>query len=220
MTLSQTLSGEIEAYASRMREANPLFNRAKRGELTPEAALAYVSNLHLLVQHTPKNLRLAHRRALELGRTGLARYFAQKAGEEKGHDVWAERDMANLNSMFGLNPADRPTKAIPALLDYLRDLIEKEPVDFLAYILFTEYLTVLMGPEWLALLEARCGIPASTMTVVGNHVELDKDHVAGGLSEIDDIVDGERHFDSLLRALWTSMRYFDAFCAEISQRVH
>ena len=41
----------------------------------------------------------------------------------------------------------------------------------MAYILFAEYFTVLLGPEWLAAIESGSGVPRSAVSVVAPHVE-------------------------------------------------
>src|SRR5678816_2126557 len=100
MSISEILKHDIEAYALQLRDSNQLFRRAESGELTPSAIATYLTNMRFLVQHTDVNLRLARRRAEQLGRPRLARFFEQKAKEEDGHYRWAERDMATLNGMF------------------------------------------------------------------------------------------------------------------------
>src|SRR5262249_23738884 len=155
------------------------------------------------------------RRAEELGRTELAQYFEQKRQEEVGHDRWADNDIVMLRGMFGVGPTVTPATSITELLGYLRDLITDEPANYLAYILFVEYLTVLVGPEWLKLVEERCGIPMSAMTVVGNHIDLDKTHVVDGLREMDQLVGHASSVEPLRDALHASMKYFDGFCSEM-----
>ena len=128
--------------------------------------------------------------------------------------------MAALSAMFGVSSPIEPARSIVDLLDYLRAMIAEEPTQYLTYILFVEYVTVLMGPDWLRLLDERCGIPISAMTVVGKHVELDKDHTAEALEEIDRLVEDPGNIERLRRALRTSMEYFDGFCFEISGSVN
>jgi hypothetical protein len=216
MAISEALKRDIEAYATHLRGSNELFKQARCGEVTPSAIATYIANLRLLVQHTDTNLRLAEKRAEELGKTSLARFFAEKRREEVGHDRWADNDMATLSGMFGVTHAAEPSRSITGLLYYLRAMIAEEPMHYLAYILFSEYVTVLLGPEWLRLLEDRCGIPTSAMTVVGNHVELDKSHVDEGLREIDRLVGDGDPLEPMRVALRTFMRYFEGFCSEIS----
>jgi hypothetical protein len=220
MTVSETLKADIEAYVARSRTDNQLLTRARRGELTPNAVAKYLDGLRYLLQHTDVNLRLACARAAQLGRTELAQFFEHKAEEERGHEQWADSDMAGLTARFGVTSPKAPARSIASLLDYLRTIIVEEPTQYLAYILFVEYVTVLIGPEWLRLLDERCGIPVSLMSVIDKHVELDKEHTAEGLKEIDRLVDNPQSVEPLRRALRCSMEYFDGFCSEVSASVH
>jgi len=76
---------------------------------------------------------------------------------------------------------------VPALYE-LTDLIERyirlNPNLYLPYILLAEYFIVLVGPRWLSALETKCRLPSRFISIVGNHVELDKSHVDEDLREI------------------------------------
>jgi pyrroloquinoline quinone (PQQ) biosynthesis protein C len=214
--ISVTLKNEIDNFASRLRASNRLLAQARRGEVTPEAVGSYLANLMFLIREALEILAMAQERAHQNGHQELAAFYRKKMKEEKGHDKWAQNDIAKLKMLFGTDvPAKRST-AILGMLDYLRRATDEDPVQYLAYLLFTEYVTVLMGPEWLQLLEERCGVPTSAMTVISNHVELDKDHVEACLKEIDELVTDEAHHAGLSRTLGESMRFFDEFCGEIS----
>jgi pyrroloquinoline quinone (PQQ) biosynthesis protein C len=82
--------------------------------------------------------------------------------------------------------------------------------------LFAEYLTVLLGPPWLALLEERCGIPQSSMTVIANHAEEDRHHVEEALDEIDALVADPRKLRRMREVLLDSCGHFDRFCEEVT----
>ena len=103
-----------------------------------------------------------------------------------------------------------------ALLAFLESTIDEDPALYLAYILFAEYLVVLLGPEWLTLLEERCGIPRSSMTVIGNHVELDKEHVEEALAHIDDLVSDPRKLSRMREVLLQTIEHFERFCDEVT----
>jgi pyrroloquinoline quinone (PQQ) biosynthesis protein C len=220
MTVSETLRLDIEEYVTTFRSSNQLLIRARSGDLKPEVVVRYIDGLRYLLRHTDVNMKLARLRSEELGRRRLADYFEHKAKEEAGHDLWADKDLATLSAMFGVASPAAPARSIAALVEYLRSMIAEEPVQYLAYILFVEYVTVLLGPEWLQALDEHCGIPVSAMSVVGKHVELDRDHAAEGLREIDLLVPDDENVDLLRGALRRSMEYFDVFCSEISGTLH
>jgi hypothetical protein len=100
------------------------------------------------------------------------------------------------------------------MIEYHRSIICDDPKLYLAYILFAEYLIVLGAGEWLALLETRCGIPASSLSAVGNHVELDKDHVTQEMAVLNELVHPE-DTRALGEVIDRSADLWDTFSAEL-----
>jgi hypothetical protein len=215
--IATALRAEIDDYARRMRRSNPLFLKAEDGSFSRDHLMAYLRSIHGLVWHTPVFLLRARDRARELGQDALAEHYEAKRLEEHGHDEWAENDIASVSSAARarLSPEVAPT--MDELLEYLRSTIDRDPTLYLAYILFAEYLTVLLGDEWLALLDANCGIPRSSMSVVGNHVDLDKEHVEHALDQIDDLVDDPHKLAQMRAVLGETFDRFDLFCAEVTR---
>jgi hypothetical protein len=213
--IADALRTDIETYSARAR-SNPIYQRALAGTLGRDEVAVYLGNILHLLRHTPLYLARAHRRAVERGDGALAMFFEEKLREEVGHDEWAVTDLTHLQAGGdGLTPGP-VMPALSALLDYLARTIDEDPTLYLAYILFAEYFTVLEAPEWLALLEERCGIPKAFMSAVGNHAELDKDHVAEGLDAIDALVTDPRYLAPMRRALHESITRFDRFLAEVA----
>lgn len=210
--IGDALRVEIERYAARMPHHNPLYYRAADGTLRAEHLARYLKNVHGLVLHTPVHLERAEARAAALGDGALAAHFRHKRGEEAGHDAWAERDLDRVSQTIKARAPLALHPTMTALLRFLEDTIDGDPARYLAYILFSEYLIVLLGPAWLELLEARCGIPKSSMTVIGNHAELDREHVAEAFEVIDRLVGDPRKLGPMRAVLRESIARFDAFC--------
>ena len=164
----------------------------------------------------PIHLRLARDHARLRRQERLAAYFEHKLGEEEGHDAWAARDIARISERSDARGAAAPVPTMRELIVFLQETIEKEPMRYLAYILFAEYFTVVMGPEWVRALEQHCGIPTGAMTVITNHAELDKAHVAEGVAEIDALV-GESDRPALMATLSESMTHFERFLDELAR---
>jgi pyrroloquinoline quinone (PQQ) biosynthesis protein C len=164
---------------------NRLLALARQGKVTAEIVVAYLSGVLFMVRQTPVHLALAARRARETGREDLAGFFARKIAEEQGHDRWALDDFEELGRLFGTAAAQHPDASMIALAELLAGAIQRAPASYLAYILFTEHLTVLLGPVWLTALEERCGIPRRALSVVAKHAELDREHVQEALRELD-----------------------------------
>jgi hypothetical protein len=162
-------------------------------------------------------LARARDRAAASGDSALAGHYAHKLSEETGHDAWAEHDIQRVSAQ-AMAAVDRET--VPAMRDlvaFIPKIIDEDPALYLSYILFVEHLVVVLGPEWLLLLEQHCGIPRSSMTVIGNHAELDREHVEEALDSIDDLVGDPTKLLRMREVLWESMAHFDRFCAEITQ---
>jgi hypothetical protein len=214
--IADALREDIEEYSCQAKE-NPAYRMARSGSLGRENVARYVSNILHLLRNTPPCLERAHRRAIERGDVQLAAFFEEKLAEEVGHDRWAEQDLHSFRSSFGIEADAEMTPSLRSLLAYLEKTIDEDPTLYLAYILFAEYFTVLEGPEWLALLEERCGIPKGFMTAISNHVELDKEHVAEGLDMIDALVTDPSYLDPMRSALRQSIQHFDRFLTEVAE---
>lgn len=211
--IGNALRIDIEKYAADLSRRNVLFATTQAGTLSRDMLRRYLASIHFMLTLTPIHLAKAARRARELGAEPLARHFEQKLIEEVGHDAWAEQDLRSLEVERSARTAD-VTNAVRELAAYLEQTIEQNPAWYLAYIAFAEYLTVIKGPELLDLLETRCGIPKASMTAIDNHVELDRDHAEEGFAVVDDLVTDPRMLPAMREAMATSMRHFDAYCAE------
>ena len=214
--IAAALHAELDQFVGRARRHNPLFCKAADGSLSPEHITRYLTNLHFLLLHSPVHLKRAGERARRLGDAPLAKHFDHKLGEETGHEVWAEHDLESVSAQTAL-PVDREVvPSVHGLVAFIAEIIDEDPLLYLSYILFAEGLTVIVGPEWLQLLEERCGIPRSSMTVVANHAELDREHVQEALDQIDNLVADPRKLPRMRAVLLESMARFDRFCAEIT----
>ncbi len=215
--IAAALREDIETYARRCRDENPIFCRAADGTLLKATVTRYIANVHYLIQHTPQYLARARDNARAQGDHKLAAHYAHKLAEEMGHDVWAERDLASLTRIAGATSDVRVTGAMRRLVEMVGRIIDEDPVLYLAYIAFAEYLIVILGPEWLDLLERHCGIPMTSMTVIGNHIELDRDHAEEAFDQIDDLVGDPRKLRPMRQVLTDTLAIFDEYCMELAE---
>lgn len=207
------LAAAVEAYAGDLRVNHPLLELAQNGGLSSHDVASYLMNIRFMIQHTPLHLNRAKVRATELLQHELAEFYVQKLREEEGHDAWASSDLENLNRAFGVLPDGGPSRHLQDLVHFIERLIDEQPSHYVAYVLFSEYLTVLLGPIWVRALTTRCGIPADALSVVSQHVELDQTHVRDELTQIDHLLAGNP--TAVFDALHSSMRYFRSFCDEL-----
>lgn len=213
--IADALRAEIETFAKTRIRENLLFRMAEEGTVDVPCIRAYLTNIHYLLRQTPICLVRARKRALAAGDMPLAEHFKAKLEEEAGHFRWAEDDLASLPSIAEATPG--VLASMQRNVDYVVRTIDDEPALYLAYILFTEYFTVVVGPEWLRLLEDRCGIPRTSMTAIDKHIELDQDHVEEALESIDDLVGDPKLLPRLRTVLRDTMDNFCAFCTELAE---
>ncbi|HJL17304.1 MAG TPA: hypothetical protein RMH99_16675 [Sandaracinaceae bacterium LLY-WYZ-13_1] len=213
--IADALDAKVEAYAATMDRHNPLFVGAAEGRLTVEQVAYYLFNVRHLIRHTPIHLERARRRALAAGDPALAEHFAGKLIEEEGHDRWADADLARLRAELGTEADGRVSPALDRLLRFIERTIDHQPARYLSYILVAEYLIARRGPEWLRLVEERCGIPASMMTVIGKHAELDAEHSDEGLEVIEALVPDPAMREPMCETFDASLAIFEDFCADV-----
>jgi hypothetical protein len=218
--IANALRAQIAEYAVEMRRSNPLFYKAEDGSMTSANITRYLANVHYLIVHTPIHLGRARDRARAVGDERLAVHFEHKKGEEIGHEEWAERDISRVSPLLAVPVKREVTSSMRDMVSYIASVIDEDPTLYLAYILFAEHLMVVGGAEWLQLLEERCGIPRQAMTVVGNHVELDREHVEEALDSIDDLVGDPRKLPRMRRVIEETIAHFERFCAEVTETRH
>jgi pyrroloquinoline quinone (PQQ) biosynthesis protein C len=214
--ISESLRMDIEVWMSK-KESNPVYQLARDGRMTHEMVTRYIASVTFMVTRAPGHIARARDRARQLGDHALAAHFDHKLEEEIGHAVWGEADLDSL-ARSGSSPArTTPTPSTEALDLYVAAIIEEDPALYFAYLAFSEYVTVVLGPELLAMIDERCGIPKSSMTVIANHVEIDREHAEEGFAVINDLVGDPRKLRPLQTALSRVLGYFDGFCHEIAQ---
>jgi len=211
--LGESIQYEVDNFGERMWRSSPLFTRTVSGTLDKQVVSRYVANILFLIRQSLAHISLARAEAEQRGDARLAAFYAAKLGEEVGHDQWA------LDDLKALGEAD--TAAAAEVTDAVRDLaaasraaILIEPALYLGYMFFAEYLTVTLGPRWLAALRDHCGIVPSSLTVIDRHVELDKDHVKGDLAAMSDMVDAALAVP-MLASLRRFMICYERFCVEV-----
>jgi hypothetical protein len=215
--LSHILRQDVESYAADLRAKSPLLARARARALPPEAIGLYLEGLRYLTQEGVQLLTWAAACAARGSNGDLAQHLERKVAEEEGHYRWADNDIRNLERQFQIHVGRQISPALQELMTYLAHEVERHPARFLAYALLVEHLTVSIGPEWLEALERNSGILPSNVSVLKNHVELDREHVEEGLTEIDYLVDGSE-LDGMRRTIRTSSEHLDAFFGEVAQR--
>jgi hypothetical protein len=206
----------IERWASR-RESRSLFKLAASGQLTKDMVTRYIGNVTWTVGFTPTHLCMAREEARARGDEALARHFEHKLGEEEGHAAWGEADLDSLSREVASPVAPAITPAFRALAKWIETTISEDPSLYLPYIAFTEYVTVLLGPGLLQDIEDKCGVPMSSMSIVANHVELDREHAEEGFGVMDDLCGDPRKLAPMRASLAAVLALFDEFCEQVTE---
>jgi hypothetical protein len=206
------LKESIEEYAEALSSSSALQAIAQRGELRPRAFAQYLESLRQLFQESQRSLALAAERSEQLGDAPLAEYFWRKVGEEHGHDEWASDDLAQLPAAASFEVS--PARSIGRLIALQRELIAVHPICFVAYSLWAEYFTVLLGDDWLAALAAN-GYERGQVSAVAKHVDADRAHAAHGFAVMDRLWRGQPDQATVLRGVERAGAIFRAFCDEI-----
>jgi hypothetical protein len=215
--IDNLLKLEIETYAERLRRTSRLLERARRGELSSRAVQTFLWNIRYVLAQSFANLKLAESVARERGFEELAEFYKQKLAEEQGHDRWAEQDLLSLDPALDFGREVTPLEPLTELMAFLRASVRREPRQFLVYLLFAEYVTVLLGPEWVAALAANCGVPASSMTSIARHAELDKHHVQDDLQVMRTLLPVDVEAGELFAELRHVMGFWERFYDDVAE---
>jgi hypothetical protein len=212
--LSTQLKQQIEDWSSQLLNTSPLLSLARRGELSPAALASYLGSLRHLFESSERNLRRAAVRARELGQAELATHLARKASEEQGHSRWAQDDLSSLPERARAHGA--PAAELLRLVALQERLIERHPICFVAYALWAEYFTVLVGEEWLTAL-AQSGFARGQLSAVARHLDADREHAATGLAVIDALWTGDPPVREITAGVCEACHTFERFCQEICE---
>jgi hypothetical protein len=201
----------IETWSADLVQ-HPLAQLARNGKLPAPALATYLESLRCIFASSERSLRIARERSLQLGDPALVQYFERKLEEEVGHDRWAADDLQQLPAVAksGSNAAPSALR----LIELQRSLIQDHPLHFVAYILWAEYFSVLVGDSWLDALESS-GYARPQVSSVVKHIEADREHSAALIEELDALWHGEPSEADMLRAVQRASQLFEALCSEI-----
>lgn len=185
---------------------------ARDGQFPARALALYLESLRYLFTQSQQNLQLACDVTKQRGDLALAECFSRKAREERGHDVWALRDLSQLPA--AATQGIQPAHAVVRLAELQRSLLAQHALYFFVYALWAEYFTVLVGDEWIEAL-GRSGYAPQQVSAVTNHVIADRAHARDGFDALDELWSGEPSLEQLCAAVAEAAREFKNFCDEV-----
>jgi hypothetical protein len=186
MNVALALQQCIDAYAREDLIKLDVYKAAEEGILTPGQLSYYLRNLGWIMNETFGSIEMAAAESFSRSRPLAGEYFAKKLREEVGHGTWAREDAERLEGDFSFDRSGHsPSEAALSLLRLQKHHIKVNPTLFLTYIFFAEYLTVVVGPEWMRLLTEKCGFDRRHFGVIDTHAELDKDHTKENMIDME-----------------------------------
>lgn len=168
------LRQDFERVANRFHQ-NPANRRFLAGELTRDEYASLMASVSLQARENPQIQ--AYATAFFRGaQRDMVRTFFKHAVSEIGHDQLAANDVAALgfpvDDLFTSRP--RPgTVALTAFAYYTID--HNDPVSYLGYLFFLEYLPTSYGALYVAALD-KAGIPKDARTFLHDHATVDVGH--------------------------------------------
>jgi hypothetical protein len=216
MDIKNALKTQTDKFIKDFRNSAQILKLAQNGQIKTSTIHTYLINLHYIFSQTQFRLQEAHDVSNSLGMPELAQFYKEKIAEEVGHENWAANDLHSLNK--DLNPNEQGVlNSVEKFNNFLKHEIQKDPVPYLAYIFFVEYLTVQLGPEWISTLENNCNIPSTSMSSISNHVILDKDHAEQDLEIFDKLEKYNISVAGIFCMLYSSMLYIEDFYNELAE---
>lgn len=155
--------------------------------LTPARWVWRLAGAYQVSHVTPPLMEEASQRFAAAGREVLAKWAAEKAQEERGHDQLALLDIQSMGYQ-----AEEVVKAIvpPAamvLVDYFtRSVRDSDPIDCVGYTYALERISLRVGEEYIQKVESLLspGINATRSLRVHSSVGSDSEHVEEGVEMI------------------------------------
>jgi len=212
--IGNILRREIEAHAARVISDNPFLRCAREGEISPDTMGRYLASLHFAIARVPELLERARERALATAQGALAEYFAEKHREEEGHHRWAESDLRVLCASFDVRDL-RVAPAIEELVGFQVEIIDEDPILYLAYVFWAEAFTTLAAGELVRALVERCGVPSTALTCLARHVDLDRAHSDDDLRVLNELAGDAGLLPRMLGVLDRTMALFDRMCEQV-----
>lgn len=219
MNLYRKLTKYITSYYSKMKTENVFFQSVYGGQVTVPEVATFIRNLTYLTQHSQLVLRLAVASAKEKGDDHLADFFVKKIADEDGHHKWGEMDFESIKKQFKVPAAaDQIKDEMKSYVEDVQTMVKEDPYQLFVYILFAEYLTVVGGPDFLKAVDKACGVPKEYMSVIGNHAEIDREHVNDWAKESVELGLTEKDFERCRKVLDRVMGNYDRFCSSIPNK--
>lgn len=174
---SHSMKEMVNDFCRDFIKESKLFELGRKNGLTKYHLATYLKNIEFLFSQNAADLY--HASFIHQDRPVLSSFFKHKWIEERGHDAWARNDLKKLDVSSEI------LDEMKALTSFLTKTMKTSPHCYLSYLYFAEYMTIILGPIWLDLLNQNMNTKREDVTALGNHIELDVDHY----QEVGDFID-------------------------------
>lgn len=206
-----TLRAEFEQVL-RAFESSPAMQRIFTGKLTANHYKSYLRQTYHYTKDNPQIQSLATVYFHGSGRK-FVRMFYKHAISEIGHDELALNDLKTMGENIDQIRIENPLPATVALNAFVfYQIYNRNPIGYLGYLYFLEYLPTSSGAGYMNLLE-NAGVPRSAMTFLLEHTNVDVYHN----KLMEKYVDGLIVSDSDLQSVIYTMRGTGKLYADMLQ---
>ena len=149
-------------------EGSPAMRRLASGAMTAAHYKSYLRQTYHYTRDNPQIQALATVYFRGADRTSV-RMFYKHASSEIGHDEMALNDLKALGENPGAIRGENPlpeTVALNAFVFY--QIYNRNPVGYLGYLFFLEFLPTASGAAYMAMLE-HAGVPREAMSFLLEH---------------------------------------------------
>lgn len=186
---------------------NPGVRRVFDGPLTRENYASYLKQVFHHTRENPQIQALATVYFRGHQRAAIKRFF-RHASSEIGHDQLALDDLKALGVDTSRLPYENPLPETSALISFPFYQIQNlNPVGYLGYLYFLEYLPTGSGDEVMRAFE-RHGIPREAMRFLHDHATIDVGHNRFMEEYAQTLITSERELRSVVYAMRVTGRLY------------
>jgi hypothetical protein len=188
--IADELKAFIEKYAQNIKVNSLLFEKSKTGELTREQVGLYLFNLYFILSQATVRTETALKVARSRGLDKLALFFEDLIEFEKGHDEWAVDDLDKFGFDELLLDSFTIVPAMKEISAFMHELAQRRPHSYIACHFYSAYIALLIGPEWLELLQLNCGISVTEVSIMQKYQLFDEEYNFNDFSKVENFTDG------------------------------
>lgn len=138
----------------------------------------------------------------------FVRMFYKHATSEVGHDMLALNDLAVLGEDVSRVKSENPLPDTIALNSFVFwQIYNSDPIGYLGYLFFLEFLPTSSGKGYMDLLE-NAGIPRQAMSFLLEHTTVDVGHNRLMQKYIEGLIRNEQDFETVLYAMKVTGRLY------------